>query len=166
MKNNFPAIINYFANEWAFLSNFYPCPIILDGIAFSSVEHAYQAAKTLDFKRREIFSVTFNPNLRAGQAKRIGRNLPLRPDWEEVKLNVMRDLLIQKFTPSILRRKLIATFNAELIEGNWWHDVRWGTCYGEFQGRTCREYPHEPVGLNHLGNLLMEVRSSVTGLQK
>ena len=66
--------------------------VALDGEVYRSVEHAYQAAKTTDRERRkEVHSLT------AGGAKRWGSALPLRPDWEAVKLGVMRDLLRQKF---------------------------------------------------------------------
>jgi ribA/ribD-fused uncharacterized protein len=149
-----PVLIDRFKDPWGFLSNFYPCSVVLDEVTYPSVEHAYQAAKTLNLKEREKFLYA---GVTAGRAKRMGKAISdsgkLRPDWKEVNIGIMRDLLMQKFYPTILRRKLISTFTAELVEGNNWHDLFFGVCDG-----TCRQGPHEPEGLNHLGRILMEVR--------
>lgn len=136
-----PTRIDRFWGEWGFLSNFAPCEVWLDGVKYPSVEHAYQAAKTLDLEQREKFLLN---GITPGMAKRMGKTLKLRPDWDGVKMGIMRDLLMQKFSPSILRRKLLSTFQAELIEGNTWGDTFWGVCDG--------------IGENWLGKLLMEVR--------
>jgi len=144
-----PTKIDSFTGPWAFLSNFSPCEVLLDGEKYASVEAAYQAAKTLNAAAREKFRFL---GVTPARAKRMGRSLKLRPDWEEVKVGIMRDLLMQKFRPSILKRKLLSTFQAELIEGNYWHDTFWGVCMGK-----C-DFPHAPLGDNMLGRLLMEVR--------
>lgn len=133
-------VIDRFDGEYRFLSNFWKSPVEYDGMLFESVEHAYQAAKTLDWDQREWVRSAPTP----GKAKQYGRNVLLRPDWEEIKIGVMRGLLEQKFADAKLQAKLIATGNAELVEGNFWHDTFWGVCNG--------------VGDNHLGKLLMEVR--------
>ena len=123
---NLPTEIRSFKEgPWRFLSNFYPCHVTLDSEIYNSVEHAYQAAKTLNPKLREKFRYD---GVEAANAKQMGKNLTLRSDWEEVKIPTMRDLLMQKFYPTILRRKLLCTFKADLVEGNWWHDVWWGVC--------------------------------------
>jgi ribA/ribD-fused uncharacterized protein len=144
-----PTKIDSFTGPWAFLSNFSPCEVLLDGEKYASVEAAYQAAKTLNAAAREKFRFL---GVTPARAKRMGRSLKLRPDWEEVKVGIMRDLLMQKFRPSIPKRKLISTFQAELIEGNHWHDTFWGMCMGRCDS------PHAPFGENMLGRLLMEVR--------
>lgn len=134
--------ITSFDGPHRFLSNFIACPIALDGLTFRSVEHAYQAAKTLDPEQRQIIHSASH----AADAKRFGRRVTMRPDWDAVKLDVMRDLLAQKFSsdnPGYVRL-LLATGERELIEGNWWGDTFWGVCRG--------------VGTNHLGRLLMERR--------
>jgi ribA/ribD-fused uncharacterized protein len=155
-----PAKINLFKYEWACYSNFYAAPVKLDGVEYPSVEHAYQAAKTLDPKKRIPFqSIT----LTSGKAKRMGRGFRegrgLRPDWRQVNVGIMRDLLMQKFAHSLLKRKLLSSLQAELEEGNYWHDTFWGVCYGKIDGRTCDLGEHEPIGENYLGKLLMEVRA-------
>jgi ribA/ribD-fused uncharacterized protein len=134
-------MIAKFDGEYRFLSNFYyPAYVELDGVLYRTVEHAYQAAKTLDLDLRHKIS-----NAPTAKAKRLGQNVELRPDWETVKIDIMRDLLTQKFSYHELREKLLATGTEELVEGNWWRDTFWGQC---------------PLGngQNWLGRLLMEIR--------
>lgn len=165
-----PTEIRSFSDEWGFLSNFYPCSIEYEGVVYPSLEHGYQAAKTLNPKEREKFLYA---GVTAGRAKRMGEAInqsgKRRADWMEVNVDIMRDLLMQKFYPTILRRKLLCTFSANLVEGNWWHDCWWGLCYGGqpdgFDGRKCKQWPHEPVGENWLGRLLMETRAHYGGIK-
>lgn len=137
-----PDPIDRFKGEYEFLSNFYPAIIVHDGITYPTVEHAYQAAKTLDFAERWRISKLPTP----GEAKRAGRSVKLRPDWKKVRIDIMRELLLQKFflSDGELGYELQSTSCAELIEGNWWGDTFWGVCKGQ--------------GENHLGKLLMEIR--------
>lgn len=136
--------ISSFRGDYRFLSNFYPCDVQLDNITYSSTEHAYQAAKTTDPFWRKVFYQL--PLVSAGQAKRLGRELSLRNDWESVKLGIMEDLLRQKFNIPDLKEKLLETETAQLIEGNNWGDVFWGV-------------DDKKGGQNHLGKLLMKVRA-------
>lgn len=143
--------ISSFTGEYDFLSNFYPVNITLrrgkdDTFLFASVEHAYQACKTLITKEIKLFE---DPSLSAGQAKRLGRKITLRDDWDCIKIQVMWRLLNLKFSEDnpILVEKLLATGDEDLIEGNWWGDVFWGVC--------------NEVGQNHLGKLLMNKRSQL-----
>lgn len=108
-------IIDSFTGRYAFLSNFYPCAIELDR-TYPSVEHAFVAMKTLDKSLRE--EVAFIPT--PGQAKRFGRKLVLRPDWNNLRLDVMLDCVQRKFQRPDLRRMILNTGNALLIEGNTW----------------------------------------------
>lgn len=82
----------------------------------------------------------------------LGRAIPLRSDWEDVKVSVMRDLLRQKFSTPEMASKLRDTRPHELVEGNWWHDCFWGRC-------TCSA--HGGKGENWLGLLLMETRETL-----
>ena len=134
--------ITSFSEENRFLSNFYPCKIEMDGIEYPSVENAYQAAKTLNVAEREEIS-----QLTAGQAKRRGCKVSLRANWETIKIWIMVDLIRQKFNIPGLKEKLLATGDAELIEGNDWGDRYWGQCDGE--------------GENMLGKMLMKIRSEI-----
>lgn len=87
--------INSFSGAYAFLSNFEPSPIYYDGFSYPTVEHAFQAAKTLDMTERKT---NFTEKQTPGQAKRNGRKVNLRPDWEDVKVPIMYELLLLKFT--------------------------------------------------------------------
>lgn len=140
--------INGFQGEYRFLSNFYPCRITFYGLTFTSVEAAFQAAKCADKQQRESFC-----DLSAADAKRLGRSVALRQDWEQRKLTIMHNLLVHKFyeNPELLG-KLLATGTAPLVEGNTWHDNFWGNC-------TCSRCSRID-GQNTLGRLLMEIRSS------
>lgn len=134
--------IDSFQGAYRFLSNFWPAKVVLDGIEYDSVEHAYVASKTLnEIARKDIAGMT------PGQSKRYGRTLKLRPDWEEVKLTIMEDLVRQKFKRPDLAKLLRSTGKAELIEGNTWGDTFWGVCRG--------------VGENNLGKILMRVRAEL-----
>lgn len=142
-------MIAEFEGKYAFLSNFYHSPITYDGITYPTNEHFFQAMKTLDQEERKAIAAAPTP----GKAKRMGRHVALRSDWEEVKVDVMRTGLMLKFTDGNLASKLIATGDEELIEGNTWHDNTWGSC-------MCMKCINIP-GRNMLGMLLMELRKGL-----
>ena len=136
-------MIDKFDGEYAFLSNFYECPVQYGFFTFSSSEAAFQSAKTTDETLIKKF-VLLNPSA----AKKLGRKMPLRKDWEQIKDTVMYQIVLNKFRQNLnLREKLLATGNEELVEGNWWNDTYWGRCNG--------------VGKNKLGKILMEVRKEL-----
>ena len=141
MKN---MVINNFKSEpYTFLSNMYPCVVEYNKNKYRSVEHAFQAAKSLDTKEQYLVWKTPSPY----DAKKVGRKLTLRADWEDVKISIMEDLIHQKFMNPDLRNKLLATGDAELVEGNNWNDYFWGKVNGK--------------GLNWLGKILMKERDSI-----
>lgn len=137
--------ITRFRDEYFFLSNFYPCTIVLAGLHYPTAEHAYQASKTLDRRERLHILNQTTP----GKAKHAGRSVSLRPDWEALKLDAMENILRIKFERnSPLAGQLIATHPRRLVEGNNWNDRYWGMCNG--------------TGHNHLGKLLMTIRNELT----
>lgn len=134
IKNTPP--IETFRGENRFLSNFYPSPICYQGDEYPNVEAAFQAAKTDSPQERAKIRELTNPVM----AKRKGRKVTLRPNWEVVKLGVMKELVHQKFTRHAdLKAKLLSTGDAELVE--------------TIRGRRAWN--------NHLGQILMEVRSEI-----
>lgn len=136
--------ITAFRGPHRFLSNFWPVTICYEGVSYPSVEHAYQAAKASS--RADRMSISLLPT--AGDAKRAGRRVAIRPDWEKIKHAVMLELLRAKFAHKTLRAQLLATGDTDLIEGNTWGDRHWGQC---------------PLGTgeNWLGRLLMRVRDEL-----
>ncbi|HEX4053281.1 MAG TPA: NADAR family protein [Tepidisphaeraceae bacterium] len=139
-----PARIDQFQGEYRFLSNFYPATVVYEGLTYPDSEHAYQSAKTLDMSERRRIAALPTP----AQAKRAGEALKYRPDWLQVKYQVMLDCVRDKFTRNPdLRAKLLATGDAHLEEGNTWGDRIWGV----YQGR----------GTNWLGKILMQVRTEL-----
>lgn len=138
-----PEVIDSFKGDNDFLSNFHPSPVEMSGIVYPTVEHAYQAAKTLDKDERQRIADLDTP----GAAKKAGQQVALREDWEQIKVRVMASLVRKKFDNPDLAQQLLATGEAKLIEGNWWHDRFWGVCDGQ--------------GHNYLGRILMDRRSKL-----
>jgi len=136
--------ISSFNKENFFLSNFKLCEVTYEEEKYKSVEHAYVAAKTTDLKTRETIRNFETP----AEAKKFGRQIELRDDWDKIKLNVMENLLRQKFhRGSELAQKLMKTWGYDLIEGNNWGDIFWGICDGK--------------GKNYLGKILMRIRGEL-----
>ena len=142
-------MIDSFSGDFRFLSNFVGSVTTPKGTFCATVEHAFQAAKTLDPGEQKSVLSCSTP----GQAKRAGRKVTLRRNWDQVKNNVMMALVRAKFTQdSVLAAQLLATGTEPLVEGNRWHDNYWGSC-------TCSRCGD--AGKNRLGQILMQVRSEL-----
>jgi ribA/ribD-fused uncharacterized protein len=128
-----------FRGEYRFLSNFHPVNIEYEGIEYPSTEHAYQACKSTDENTRILVS-----KMSTKDAKDFGKNVKYRDDWVDVKVPLMKNLLMLKFQNEELKQKLLATGDDYIVEGNDWGDTFWGVCNGR--------------GHNMLGVLLMYVR--------
>lgn len=140
MKDN---IIDSFTGEYEFLSNFYVAPVTFDDLTYANNEAAFQAQKCINPKERARFT-TLNPT----EAKKLGREIQLRKDWEQIKIQVMRSIVEAKFAQNPeLAQKLLDTGDAYLEEGNTWGDRIWGTVNGH--------------GANNLGKILMAVRDNL-----
>lgn len=132
-----------FRGAYAFLSNFHACPLTFEGIEWPTAEHAYQASKTFNAKDRTRILMAETPGL----AKRFGRHVELRPDWEKVKLVKMEDIQRAKYRNVRLAQMLLDTFPEKLVEDNTWGDRFWGV--------------YEGHGENHLGQILMKIRAEL-----
>ncbi len=130
-------------------SNFQPSPVVIDGVVWLTVEHFYQAMKTLDPKEQKKIRTLVLP----GQAKRAGRKVTMRSDWEAVKEQVMMQGLRAKFALPDFKRSLLSTGDEEIVERNTWHDNEWGDC-------ICQKCKNK-AGANKLGKLLMTLRSEL-----
>lgn len=136
--------IDSFRGDYRFLSNFYPCVVCYGGVEYPSVENAYQAAKT---GNTDSYFESCTP----GQAKRKAANSEVRSDWFDIRIDVMKNLVAQKFRNPHLRKLLIETYPLMLVEGNTWGDTFWGVS--------------NERGRNNLGKILMTVRRDcLTGI--
>lgn len=135
--------ITSFTGEHRFLSNFYMRSFSWRDRWWRSSEHAFQASKMTTDSDYLLVANAKTP----GEAKRLGRLLICRRDWDSIKLVVMEDILRAKFADPVMSSMLLATGSTTLIEGNTWGDTFWGQC---------------PIGsgTNHLGEILMTIRSS------
>lgn len=162
------------SSKYFAFSNFYipPTPIVIDvnGIAepFKTTEHYYQAMKfyipqsaehMLIFRKIQSAKTPteafYLGKFLKGKFKWIDdliaehKGLPIRDDWDQVKLDVMRTAIRAKFEQNqTLSQMLIATGKAELMEDSP-YDTYWGI------GRN-------GGGQNHLGKLLMELRDTIS----
>lgn len=138
-------MIKEFKGKYYFLSNYSKSDIKINDITFLNAESAFHSFK--DMKRQSQFE-----NLDPATAKRKGRNVKLRGDWESVKDEIMYLVVKEKFKQNEeLREKLIETGNEYLEEGNTWNDTYWGVCNGK--------------GKNKLGKILMKVRSEMKNIE-
>lgn len=136
--------------DYACFSNFYPCNIEYGGITYNNSEAAWQSLKTLDIDERRSFS-----ECTGGSAKKKGRKVKLREDWEDIKYNLMVDICYAKFAQNEdIKDILIGTGDEEIIENTTaWHDNIWGNC-------ECPRCINKP-GKNLLGKALMTVREKI-----
>ena len=154
------------------LSNFSPVEVMYQGERFNSVEHAYQAMKfvsttwsevsdkDIDFinkkledsgesvTRADLPHIFSKQSMSPGGSKKVANYLRrlnyVRADWDDVKVSIMIDLLIQKYANDEYYGILCSTKGKYLIEGNTWGDTFWGECNGR--------------GRNFLGRSLMQLR--------
>jgi ribA/ribD-fused uncharacterized protein len=135
--------IRQFRGDFFFLSNFYNCPVAYKQLTYTNNEAAFQAQKCVSDTERIQFT-----KLSPSEAKRLGRRVSLRKDWEDVKVSIMEEVVRAKFTQNAeLADKLLATGDAHLEEGNTWGDRVWGTVNG--------------IGANQLGIILMKIRDEI-----
>ncbi len=141
--------ITEFQGEYRFLSNFWPCYLMYQSIVYPTAEHAYQAAKVESPDVKSLIKGCHTP----AEAKDYFETHDIKPDHDWTiakKLLVMEELLMIKFggKEPLLTRALLATGDAELIEGNTWNDTFWGVCNN--------------IGENNLGRMLMKVREELS----
>lgn len=139
-------IKNFKDKEFTWLSNFQPVRIKYKGVEYPSVEHAYQSAKVDTQLWREFCS---SPDTTASAVKKLSKVQAIIKEWEQIKLQVMEECLIEKFKQEPFRSKLIDTYPQEIQEGNWWGDLEWGIDIITGEGQ------------NKLGILIMKIRDNL-----
>lgn len=133
-----------FFGDYRYLSNFHVCVFSWNGIVWSSSEHAYQSAKLKDTDLMKRFAKLSTPK----DAKIAGGLIRCRSDWDEVKYEIMYQIVKAKFAQNgDIADMLVGTGSAYLEETNTWYDTIWGVCNG--------------IGTNWLGEILMRVREEI-----
>lgn len=143
--------IKGFFGEYRFLSNFWPAKVYLDEEEYTCVENAYQAAKYSKDKRNHFK----NCDQKSAITYTINSPPEVIANWNNIKIKVMEDLLLQKFNQNLnpdLYRKLLETEGKYLEETNYWGDNFWGV--------STSVRLETGIGDNNLGKLLMHIRDS------
>lgn len=131
-----------FRDEYAFLSSMYMCNVEYNGVVYPSAENAFQAAKCVSEEDKKIFR-TCTPV----QAKRLGRRVQLRPDWNKERVHVMLHIVYNKFSQNVELKQKLLNITEPIIEENTWNDTFWGVCNN--------------VGQNMLGKILTFVKNKL-----
>lgn len=144
--------IKGFTGDYRWLSNFWSADILFEGITFPSTEHAYVFAKLLPEVQSNEAVVKQLIAKSPSQVKRFGRSVPIREDFDDIKVSVMTEITAAKYSAANpeLVENLLATGNAYIEETNSWEDTFWGVSM-------------EGVGLNNLGKIIMARRDILNG---
>ena len=151
--------ITEFKGDWEVFSNFSHHPVMLDGVYYSTAEHAYQSRKCVYVRDLRAIMDCSTP----AQAKRLGGKILMAEDFEEKKVGYMYEIIRAKFYYGYDKElwplwwTLTTTDDAELVEGNVWHDNFWGQC----SCSHCLNF--NTTGQNMLGKILMKVRGEIDG---
>jgi ribA/ribD-fused uncharacterized protein len=141
-------VINFYRtkDEYGCFSNFAPYPVELKGKVWPTSEHYFQAQKFAGTEHEEAIRLEKSPMIAARMGR--DRTKPIRPDWEAVKDDIMRQAVRAKFRQHAeLREMLLATGDARIVEHTE-NDSYWGDG-GDGSGK------------NMLGRILMEVREEL-----
>lgn len=74
-----------------FMSNYYPCEFVMNGVRYKNAEAAFQSHKVPLEERRQF------ADMPPASAKRFGRNVAIPANWDEARDNVMRRVVMAKF---------------------------------------------------------------------
>ena len=142
-----------FRDQYAFLSNMFACKVHYQGETFPCVETAFQIAKCADEDDWSLFMNRRGFWCDGRTARTIGHKVKLRSDWDDYRLDVMYELLEDKFYHNEgLRKALCDTGNIYIQEDNDWGDTFWGVYKGK--------------GYNMLGKMIMEIRQNIQKMDR
>jgi ribA/ribD-fused uncharacterized protein len=142
-------MITEFKGDYKWLSNFQPVDIILNNIKYPTVEHAYMSMKSNDIKWKELCA---NRLISPSVIKKESREIKLVENWLDIKIQVMKKCLIQKYFQEPYKTLLLNTNDEYIQEGNMWGDTYWGVCLKTKKGD------------NNLGKIIMSVRNKLNNL--
>ncbi len=157
-------MIQTFRGEHDYLSNFYKAPVEIFGIKGETNEHIFQAMKTVIDTERYWIMDSPSPF----EAKKRGRLVTMRPDWNGIRRRVMLELNLAKYNQNPkLAAALVLSAPHTLVEGNYWGDAYWGAVpavLGHTDQLTWKdeETGQVLVGDNWLGRILMMIREVIS----
>lgn len=154
-----------FFQEYRYLSNFHLCNIEYREYVYPSSEHCYMAQKTNN--PTEKYRLSIHGGLTVYEARKYGQTVQLIDDWDNKRLSIMSDIVLQKFTQNKdIAEKLLSTENKYLEETNYWRDKFWGCHVSTSHERNYNLINDVGVyGKNELGRILMVVRKRL-GISK
>lgn len=137
-----------FRGKWVdnWFSNMALSPLKMGQLIFPSVENYYQGMKSETVI--ELYEFT---KMTPSKSKFEGRRIKIRPNWEDIKYDVMKSALLVKFNQPEWKEKLMATGDDVIVEWNNWGDKIWGATI------------NDGLGANALGQILMEIRKTFNG---
>ena len=143
----------YRANERPYgpFSNLFRCSVDFKGVTYPTAEHAYQAGKAAKPDVRDWILAAPTPALAAMAAHGL-YTWDVVPNWADIKFDRMRGVLWAKFTQHPhLRTLLLSTGTTRIVETATVNNAV-NRLWGEVNGK----------GQNMLGNMLMELRQSLS----
>lgn len=146
--------VRFYEHDFYVLSNFSAFALYWRGLRFDTSEAAYHWEKFTDsdgalvdvaaIRQAILTAASAHEAFKIAEKNKAHR----RPDWDDVKVGIMLDILRAKAAQhEYVRRKLLATGDRALVE-NSWRDDFWG-------------WGPNRDGQNMLGKLWMEVRAEL-----
>ena len=132
----------FMRNEYAFMSNYYPCRVTYNGLTYESSEAAYQAQKESDPEKRKLYC-----NVSPSIARLYAEQINLAPTWDLIKDQIMYEVNKAKFTQNEGFKELLLEVSEDIVQENTWNDTYWGVCNG--------------VGLNKFGKILTRIKEEL-----
>lgn len=146
-----------FHSPHAWLSNFFPCHIVIQGISFASAEQAFQYTRAIRLNDTHLANMILRTK-KASEAKSLGNsNTTTTVEWDNDRFDVMRHILKEKFAQNYdLAGMLVSTGQDLLIEATM--DGFWGAKASITSKSIC---DGSWMGANFLGKILGEIRDDL-----
>lgn len=135
-------VISSFTGQYEFLSMTYNNPITIDGLTYTNAESAFWAQRVKDINARSKYT-----RLSGNKARAKALQATPIDDWEESKDQIMKHVLMIKFSDDKLKKKLLETKGKRLNNINSYRDEYWGIYMGK--------------GKNKLGRILESIRNEL-----
>lgn len=148
-----------------YLSNFYPAKVVYKGVAFPSIEHAFQAAKYLLSNKPEAFKSIAHLKT-AREAKSAGSKSGMKKRgamldvvrWNELSTDIMRQLVESRVKHDAVYRKILKAARKKKIKLYHFESACGKRGGKPFWGGYFKAGSREWFGTNMLGEIMMSVK--------